>query len=70
MQTNPSAQSPQRLLRLEEVIFRVGLKKSAIYQAVREGKFPAPIKLSRRAVCWNSHSIDAWVIARIEGGAM
>jgi prophage regulatory protein len=69
MQTNPSAPSPQRLIRLPEVESIVGLKKSAIYSAVREGKFPAPIKLSRRAVCWNSQAIDAWVLARINGGA-
>ncbi len=69
MQTNPSAPRPQRLLRLPEVETIVGLKKSAIYQGVKEGTFPAPIKLSRRAVCWNSHSIEAWVIARIEGSA-
>ena len=70
MQGNSNAPSPQRLIRLPEVENTVGLRKSAIYAAIGEGKFPSPIKLSRRAVCWNSHEIEAWVQSRINGAAL
>ena len=69
-QANPSkSAAPERLLRLPEVESLVGIRKSSIYEGVRLGTFPAPVKLSRRAVCWPSSAIDAWIAARIKGGA-
>lgn len=61
---------PQRLalLRLPAVEALVGLRKSSIYDAVKRGEFPAPIKLSRRAVCWSAAAIDAWITERIKAG--
>jgi prophage regulatory protein len=56
---------PERLLRLPDVERLCGLRKSSIYDAVKRGDFPAPVKLSRRAVCWPSSAIDAWIKARI-----
>jgi len=55
-----------RILRLPEVINRVGLKRAAIYQYVDRGLFPKQINLGPRAVGWLEHEIDAWVLARIE----
>ena len=57
---------PLRILRLPEVINRVGLKRAAIYQYVDRGLFPKQIHLGPRAVGWLEHEIDAWVLARIE----
>lgn len=68
-QANPSKTAqPERLLRLPEVESLVGLRKSSIYDAMKRGEFPAPVKLSRRAVCWPASSIDAWITERIKGG--
>lgn len=68
MQVNPSKSTPQRLLRLPEVEARVGLRKSSIYDGVKNGTFPTPVKLSRRAVCWPEASIEAWITERINSG--
>lgn len=57
---------PVRILRLPEVINRVGLKRAAIYLYVGKGQFPKQINLGPRAVGWLEHEIDAWVAARIE----
>lgn len=57
---------PIRILRLPEVIDRVGLKRAAIYQYVARGQFPKQINLGPRAVGWLEHEVDAWVAARIE----
>lgn len=68
-QANPSKTAqPERLLRLNEVESIVGLRKSSIYDAMKRGEFPAPVKLSRRAVCWPSSKIEEWVQGRIKAG--
>jgi prophage regulatory protein len=50
----------QRLLRLAEVSTMIGLKRSSIYRYVREGRFPAPIKVGERSVRWKLADILAW----------
>ena len=68
MQAIPSKlPRPERLLRLPEVESMVGLRKSSIYDAMKRGEFPAPVRLSRRAMCWPASAIDTWIAARIEG---
>lgn len=69
-QLNPTTPSPERLLRLPEVVSRVGLQKSSIYEMLNRipPAFPRPLKLSRRAVCWPASAIDAWVQERIKAG--
>jgi len=69
-QANPrKSNKPERLLRLPDVISAVGMGKSSIYEGVKLGTFPAPVKLSRRAVCWPESRIQAWIAQRISGGA-
>jgi prophage regulatory protein len=52
------------LIRLDEVIRIVGLKKSWIYAAIRAGRFPRPVQLGDRAVGWRLADIEHWVRAR------
>ncbi|MDR2820920.1 MAG: AlpA family phage regulatory protein [Desulfovibrio sp.] len=40
----------ERLLRLPEVLSIIGLKKSAWYNGIKEGKYPAPMKRGRDSV--------------------
>ncbi len=60
-----AAATPLCLLRLPQVIERVGLRRTALYDLIKRGTFPAPIKLGRRCVAWPSDVIDAWVRERI-----
>ncbi len=62
---NVSKESSRRFLRLPEVKHTVGLGRSAIYQKIKEGGFPAPVSLGARAVAWLSDEIAAWMDARI-----
>lgn len=55
---------PSRLLRLGEVIERVGLGKSAIYTRIRAKAFPRQVDLGGVSV-WVESEIDAWIDARI-----
>ncbi|TXI99092.1 MAG: AlpA family phage regulatory protein [Aquabacterium sp.] len=40
-----------------------GLSRSTLYSKVKDGTFPAPIKLSKRCVRWHSEVIRKWVDA-------
>ena len=53
-------------LRLKQVKAVTGMSRSWIYDAVRRGKFPAPITLSARAVAWDSLAVANWQAQRIE----
>lgn len=53
--------SPARLLRLPEVIARVGLKRSAIYQRMSEGRFPKSRSLGPKCAVWVESEIDDWI---------
>ncbi len=56
----------RRFLRLNDVKHHVGLGRSAIYDKIKRGEFPAPINLGSRAVGWLSDEITAWIDERVE----
>lgn len=60
------AQIPDRLMKLPEVVRRVGLGKTMIYGKVKEGTFPKPYKVCGVATRWSEHEISAW-IADVKG---
>lgn len=51
----------ESLLCLPEVEAVVGMKKSKIYALLRQGKFPAPVRLGPRSVRWKSTDVQAWI---------
>jgi prophage regulatory protein len=59
------AMSEVKLLRLPAVEERCGLRKTAIYDLVKRGKFPAPIRLTERTSAWSSQAVDGWIAERI-----
>ena len=54
---------PARLLRLPEVMARVGLRRSAIYQRMNEGRFPKSRSLGPKCAVWVEAEIDEWIRA-------
>lgn len=61
-QTNDAVSLPTgRLLRLPEVIARVGLRRSAIYQRMTDGRFPRSRSLGPKCTVWIESEIDAWI---------
>ncbi|TAJ26817.1 AlpA family phage regulatory protein [Sphingomonas paucimobilis] len=64
----PEAAPPARLLRLPEVIARVGLRRSAIYQRMSEGRFPRSRSLGPKCAVWVEAEIDEWIraVSRIQ----
>ena len=57
----PASVPPPRLLRLPEVIDRVGLRRSAIYQRMSEGRFPKCHSLGPKCSVWVEAEINAWI---------
>lgn len=52
--------SELRLLRLTEVVSRVGLGKTTIYKMIGSGEFPEPVKIGK-ASRWPSSEITKWM---------
>jgi prophage regulatory protein len=50
----------RRILRLPEVLTVTGKKRSAIYESVANGTFPAPVPLGPRAVGWLENELIDW----------
>ena len=53
-----------RFIRMREVEHLIGLKDSRIYQLVKEGAFPAPLKLGA-ASRWSLIAVRKWMAARL-----
>ncbi len=62
---NSHYQANTRLLRMPQVLDRVGLKKTVIYEQIKAGTFPKPIKLGS-ASAWPEKEIDTWITTQIE----
>jgi prophage regulatory protein len=56
---------PTKLLRRPAVESRIGLKTTALYELMAEGKFPRPVRISKRAVGWPEDVVEAWIQDRI-----
>jgi prophage regulatory protein len=61
-----AATAPIRILRLPEVINRVGLRRASIYSYMAIGAFPQQVVLGPRAVGWLESEIDAWLATKIK----
>ena len=46
------------LLRLNEVLRRFPVSKSSWWLGVKESRYPAPVKIGRRAVAWSEREIN------------
>lgn len=54
-----------KILRLPDVKRATGLCRTTIYRMVKEQEFPAPIKLSKKAIGWPESVVDQWIQQRI-----
>jgi prophage regulatory protein len=54
----------KRLLRRPGVEDKVGFKHSAIYELIKRGEFPSPIRIGRSSF-WLESEIDSWIERRV-----
>jgi prophage regulatory protein len=56
-----------RILRRLAVENKTGLKHTSIYDRIRQGTFPRPVPLGKKAVGWSEHDVDDWIREQIAG---
>ena len=54
-----------RLIRMREVLDKVGLSKATLYRLIAAGKFPASIQIAYRAVAWEESQVDDYLLNMI-----
>lgn len=52
---------PEYFLRDKQVLLRLPISRAAWWLGVKEGRYPAGIKISHRVTVWTSSSIDALI---------
>ena len=50
-----------RLVTRDEVERLTGLGRSHVYRAMREGRFPEPLRVGPKSVRWRLSEIEAWI---------
>jgi len=56
----------ERILRLPQVREYTGFPTSTIYDHVRKGLLPSPVKIGPRAVGWLLSDLEKWLEKRME----
>lgn len=51
----------KRLIRVPEVLSRVGFSRTTLYERIKEGSFPERVKIGLRSVAFVESEIDAWI---------
>ncbi|NVH77081.1 AlpA family phage regulatory protein [Paraburkholderia sp. JPY432] len=55
--------APNAIMRRQEVERAIGLSRSTIYNRVKAGTFPAPVKLGAGAVGWRVADIEQFLMS-------
>jgi prophage regulatory protein len=65
--TNYYSAKPRRILRIAQVVERVGLSRTALYQAIADRKFPEPIAIlaGGRASGWLESAVEEFIDSRL-----
>lgn len=53
-------------MRIKQVSAITGLSKSSVYDLIKTGDFPRPVKISDHRSGWVKAEVDAWSAKRIE----
>jgi len=56
----------EKFLRLPQVMEVTGVKKSYIWQSIKDGTFPKQIKISARISVWKESDINNWILKQID----
>jgi prophage regulatory protein len=51
-----------RLIRLKEVLTICGKSRSSVYEAIKKGDFPKPVKLHGRSSAWIKSEVEQWAV--------
>jgi len=54
-----------KFLRRADVETMTGIPRATIYEMVNKGRFPRPVHITPRIVCWVEAEVAAWQASRI-----
>ena len=63
---HPKPSNEPTLLRRPQVQQRTGLSRTTLYAYIKDGEFPAPVRLGARAVGWLESEVSEWIHARVK----
>lgn len=52
-------------MRKQEMLRRTGLSKTRMHELVKQGTFPKPVQIGKRAVAWVESEIEQWIQEQI-----
>ena len=53
-----------RILRFREVCWMIGLSRTTLWRKVRDGEFPAPVRLGANSIGWRRSAVEGWLSDR------
>ena len=53
-----------RILREPEVLDAIGISRSQLWNLLKDGKFPARVRLAGRSMGWKQSDVQAWIESR------
>ena len=53
--------SPDRIIRLKEVLLKTGLTRSTLYRKIASRTFPRQIMISTRCIGWRESDLNDWL---------
>ena len=56
--------TPDRLLKLSEVLEMVQVSRSTLYLMMNNGRFPRPVRVHLRCVRWRESELVQWMASR------
>jgi prophage regulatory protein len=60
-------QEGRAMWRLKQVVAVIGMSRSSVWQMVKDGYLPAPVRIGARAVAWPSWEICKIIDAQVAG---
>lgn len=66
VESSDAQSSEVRFIKLKEVVAMCGKSRSSIYDAIKKGEFPAPVKVGGRASAWIKSEVLQWTQACIQ----
>lgn len=64
--TSPAiANSPTRLIDKPQVLARVPWSDTTLWRRVKDGTFPAPLRISANRIAWREADVEAWIAAKV-----
>lgn len=62
---SPQARTKDRFVKMREVLDRLGISRSTLYDMMENGEFPEPIVLRNKLHCWLESDIEEYMSRKI-----